>query len=451
MVSGSSTICLLVLLACLASCTDEPCPTCPVHNQPSVFLDTVLVDPTEVWLRLSSTDSSGPSSFEVYRDTTRILSRQIVQPDTTLIDTMLRPVRIYHYRAYRSQGGQRIDSSSSLIVRTIDTTTHDFTWQVDTLGDGGSSTLRDVTILSDTAVLVVGEINVKDSSGSWRTPPYNIAQWDGKKWTLNTSAEQGYLYSPLYAAFAFAPNDVWVGSTIPEHWDGQKWTFYGTARGFPTGFYINKIWGTSSTNLYVVGSSGNIVHYDGANWRQMQSGTDVDLQDVYGSPDGSVVWACGFYHSQRGTYLLRYTTTSSKWETAYDGSAAETVIREDSLSGAYSTVFAPARRRLFVASDAGLYNTTLDGGGAAKRLSFTGTYFPGFPERLRGNGPNDLTIVGDFNFVSHFNGVSWRYFSEFINGNGILWSVDQRNNLLIAVGVSYDPINSKGIVVRGWR
>jgi len=56
-----------------------------------------------------------------------------------------------------------------------------------------------------------------------------------------------------------------------------------------------------------------------------------------------------------------------------------------------------------------------------------------------------------FLFVAHFNGVTWKYFNELMSNNGILWSVDQKGNLLVAVGVVYDPINSKGLVLRGRR
>src|ERR1051325_2079055 len=124
-VSCLSTTCLFTMLACLESCTDEPSPISSSHNERSVFLDTAFVDPSEVWLRLSSTDLSGASSFEAYRDTTLILSRHIVQPDTTLIDTMLLPAKIYQYRACRSVNNRRVESTRALLVQTMDTTSHE--------------------------------------------------------------------------------------------------------------------------------------------------------------------------------------------------------------------------------------------------------------------------------------------------------------------------------------
>ncbi|MBI3006249.1 MAG: hypothetical protein HYY49_12660, partial [Ignavibacteriales bacterium] len=39
-----------------------------------------------------------------------------------------------------------------------DTTSHNFTWTIDTVGDGNSSVLYDVAIINDTLAYAVGEI-----------------------------------------------------------------------------------------------------------------------------------------------------------------------------------------------------------------------------------------------------------------------------------------------------
>lgn len=387
--------------------------------------------------------------IELYRDSATILSKTIVSVDTTIIDSGLTPVSTHSYRAYRLQGGVRVDSTRVMMLRTMDTTSHNFTWQIDTLGDGASSYLRDVFIVNDTCVWAVGELSIKDSSGNFINPPFNFTRWDGHQWHIDRSHEAGYGYGALYAVFAFSPTDVWVGSTAPEHWDGATWTFYGVTRGFPGGFYINKIWGTSSRNLYVVGAGGIIVHFDGTSWLKMDSGTDVDLLDVWGSPDGRVVWACGYYQSKYGTYLLK--NEGSGWKIVYDGTAHEFEIHTDSLSGAYSSVYTPTKGRIIEASSAGVYFALGTTHGEGQRSSFTSTYFPGFPNRLRGNGSNDILIAGYYDMIAHYNGITWRYFSEFSQQDQHLYSIDQKGDFTVAVGEIYDPINSKGLVFRGRR
>ena len=57
-----------------------------------------------------------------------------------------------------------------------DTTSHNFLWTLDTLGDGNSSTLYDVAIINDTLAYAVGEISVRNSIGGYRTPAFNFAR-----------------------------------------------------------------------------------------------------------------------------------------------------------------------------------------------------------------------------------------------------------------------------------
>ena len=102
-------------------------------------------------------------------------------------------------------------------------------------------------------------------------------------------------------------------------------------------------------------------------------------------------------------------------------------------------------------SSAGVYTARAIATGEGKRLAFTPGYFPGFPHRLRGTNGNDMTIVGDYNLIAHFNGVTWRYFSEFSQQDHRLWSVDQKGEIVCAIGELIDPIHSKALVYRGRR
>ena len=52
------------------------------------------------------------------------------------------------------------------------------------------------------------------------------------------------------------------------------------------------VWGSSSTNVYAVGHSGRIFHYDGTSWSRMVSGTSETLNGVWGN-SGTDVYAVG--------------------------------------------------------------------------------------------------------------------------------------------------------------
>jgi hypothetical protein len=55
---------------------------------------------------------------------------------------------------------------------------------------------------------------------------------------------------------------------------------------------LNAVWGSGPTDVFAVGSDGNIVRFDGTTWTKMFSGTLVSLNAVWGS-SSSDVWAVG--------------------------------------------------------------------------------------------------------------------------------------------------------------
>jgi hypothetical protein len=59
-----------------------------------------------------------------------------------------------------------------------------------------------------------------------------------------------------------------------------------------TSNWLFGVWGSSGSNVFAVGDSGTILHYDGSSWSSMTSGTSNDLEGVWGS-SGSNVFATG--------------------------------------------------------------------------------------------------------------------------------------------------------------
>ncbi|MBI5021425.1 MAG: hypothetical protein HZB59_08320 [Ignavibacteriales bacterium] len=370
--------------------------------------------------------------------------------DTLIIDERLLPKQSYRY-TLTVENFFHIKERSYADIITMDTTNHNFTWQIDTLGDGNSSVLYDVAIVNDTCIIAVGEINIQDSLGNWIRPPYNLARWNGKKWNLKRvmyNYQGTDYYSQLYSIFVFDENNYWVGSNQPMHWIGNKWETFDLGSKIWNGL-INKIWGSSSSNIYIVGNQGALAHFDGTSWQKIESGTEVNLTDVWGSPDGKAVWACGYFNNKRGTYLLRKNT--SNWEVAYDGTPTEFSLLSDTLSGALTSVYTPSSRYIYVCSHFGLYRASANTRGEAKRYSFTSSTFPGFPRGMRGNGINDITIAGDYTMIARWNGYTWRYYDDLRNLKIHFNAVAQKGNLIVAVGVLTDPIHGKGIAYIGRR
>jgi hypothetical protein len=136
-----------IMFTILVNCTE---PTGP--NDKGITL-SVDVSCTEAWLTISASNVSLPQQLEVTRDGRSVLNVTLTTSETTLYDSTLTPNKSYTYHAILSSNQNQI-SGNKVTVTTLDTTSHNFTWQTFTFGDGGagSSVLNDVAIVNDTCL-----------------------------------------------------------------------------------------------------------------------------------------------------------------------------------------------------------------------------------------------------------------------------------------------------------
>ena len=270
----------------------------------SLTLEKLDVNCTEAWLKvsLSRVDSPATQSIPIIltRDGEAIQSFSFTPPETLVVDAGLEPAHGYQYQAQRQSvhDNKIIANSNTLSVNTLDTTSHDFIWTIDTLGSYGSY-FMDVAIIDENNIWAVGNIVVPDPDSSfngtgWRE--YNAARWNGDEWELMG------IYSStldLYAIWYIAEDDIWVLGSYPIHWNGEDWTQYHlTNMGIiPGGLSNGAIWGSASDDVYFVGGHGRIVRYDGSGFTRLESGTEVDLKDITGTVDGEHVFVSGWNQS----------------------------------------------------------------------------------------------------------------------------------------------------------
>lgn len=99
-----------------------------------------------------------------------------------------------------------------------------------------------------------------------------ITQWDGSEFTNHDSG----VTATIWGVISFSDSDVWAVGGTPEggtdepndiilHYDGNTWEPE-VLPGDPMGVSLFKVWGTSSSNLYVVGEQGTIWHRKGDTW-----------------------------------------------------------------------------------------------------------------------------------------------------------------------------------------
>lgn len=101
----------------------------------------------------------------------------------------------------------------------------------------------------------------------------------------------GVTRNTLRGVWGRAANDVWtVGdSGTILHWDGNAWSSRFTSG---TSNALFSVWGSSSNDVWSVGAAGTIIHWDGSTWSGATSGTTRTLRAVWGS-SAKDVWAVG--------------------------------------------------------------------------------------------------------------------------------------------------------------
>ncbi len=316
----------------------------------------------------------------------------------------------------------------------LDTTSSNFTFQAFTFGNtsAGSSYLNDVAIINDTDIWVVGAIYLTDSTGQPDPFPYNAVHWDGKMWQqlkIAVQTNNGKVISPFYGIFAFSSNDIWISSGVPIHGDGETWTQYNL---FDMGVlsqndgYLTKIYGTSSSNIYFVGTQGTIAFYNGI-WQKVESRTTLPIQNIFGNIDlhglQQILCVASDKYTNEGMKLLQIQNNTV------------TVLPDSSLPWSLSSVWFTADGKYYIAGD-GLFESS--------SLNSTWTKVYGLPQiytdDISGQNYNDILVSGSNGTLSHFNGIRW---TNYINNplpyiTGRLVSVNIKGNTIVAVGFSGD-------------
>jgi hypothetical protein len=324
---------------------------------------------------------------------------------------------MYTYQAVRMQDSVAIDASANMQLTTLDTTSHNWVFSLDTLGDGSSSILYDVAIMSDSNIWAVGEIYLNDSSGQLDPRRYNLAIWDGTSWRIERLMYQG---SPpvLRSVFAFAENDVWLDPWF--HWNGQTFQQASIDSMF-IGVGINKMWGSPDGRLYVVGNGGFIAdRTTSGTWQRVESGTSAGLYDIAGYP-----------HANGGTILAVVSSTNEHRILSLTPSSARDTLAWP-VSRLLGSVWMSNR---FVVYAGGVSVWRHRGSGWSQMQGLPGNVFL---TGVRGSKENNIFAVSWGGLLAHFNGVSWHQFTEIL-AYFHFRSVAVSDNLVVAVGFTSGP------------
>ena len=155
---------------------------------------------------------------------------------------------------------------------------------------------------------------------------------------------------------------------------------------------LSPMWGSGPDDLFLVGSDGSILHYDGYAWSPMSSGVTTGLNGIWGSgPDD--VYAVGY----TGT-ILHYDGVL--WSTACSGSTATLYA-----------VWGSSATDIFAVGEDGTI-LHFDGDNWSIMPSDTSAHLVS----IWGSSSNDVFAVGSGATVLHYDGDSWSSMSSGVNG-----------------------------------
>jgi hypothetical protein len=419
---------LFLLLPQYACNTTEP-----PSNQ-TLLLKLEDISCTEAWIQFSSTNIQTPNNITLYINDQPKKTINLTTADTLLYIDSLLPNQTYKILAAMQPYN---NASNELSVTTMDTTTHNFTWQTWTFGgQAGSCALYDVAIIDENNIWAVGEIYMNDSLGQPDPNAYNAIHWDGQSWELKRIGGIGGW--ACHTVFAFSANDIWFEGNI--HWDGSKYTVY--KNGWPLmpngdGWQVNKMWGSSSNDLYAVGSNGNIAHYQNGSWKKIESGTDLHIYDIWGDYNNSesnyeinLVAAQQFVGPERKILMIKNNSVEE---------LSTSNISEGSLHG----IWFESGRRYFVVGNGIYTKRTIDENNWDASLD---NLTPYYTYAIRGSGLNNIFICGSYGELLHFNGVTWESFKDtpdFFDAD--FYNIDVKDEIAVAVGQRF----SSGFITIG--
>ena len=230
-----------------------------------------------------------------------------------------------------------------------------------------------------------------------------------------SSPERAY-----YAVWGSSSEDIYTVGRSRDlyHWNGSTWNSVYTA----TPGTFTALWGSGAGDVFAVGYSGLIVHFDGTSWTDMTGPTENTLFGVWGSGAGDV-FAVGYYgtilHYDGQTWQAMSSPTQNQlravWgsgpDDVYAVGSSTTILHYDGES--WSSVSPDTGYNLFHdvwGSDSEDVYAVGDNGAVHWDGTEWSTVALPTTERLYGvwgSGASDVFVVGDAGAMVRYDGTGW--------------------------------------------
>jgi len=152
-----------------------------------------------------------------------------------------------------------------------------------------------------------------------------FAQWNGSDWSL--ASDKWVTHQYFQTIWGTSTSNIWLldSGDSAFNTDGTNWTdmYAGTDN------FMRAMWGASQDNIYGVGDGGMIVHYDGTSWSEVAHGLGTaTLYDIWGTAANDIWVGCrtdgqmwhfnGSAWSSESVWSPEFYYASSIWGAASD-------------------------------------------------------------------------------------------------------------------------------------
>lgn len=320
----------------------------------------------------------------------------------------------------------------------LDTTSHDFTWEIDTLSSPNVIQILPKAIWgSDTDnVYMVGHSDGYEA---------RIWHWNGKIW--RAFEELTALGMTPTDIIGFSENDIWIvgehfGNPPDKkilHWNGSQ--FLPVESGIKSNDCVS-VWGTSSQNLFFSFRNGLLARYDGSGFHVFDTGTNAQIVDIYGISSDEVL-ACGVRFDSRPPidsteyFIFRYD--GKGWVLRdYHMETVATGLLPFPGNGLWVNY----RRLWFGVNGPQVFTSYGSGNWEDIFQPLTAVW------RLHGTELNNIFAAGYWgNSIYHYNGSTWRNFPELSSLDFFGFAVFAIKNQVFIGG--YNSYDRNAYIIRG--
>ena len=191
---------------------------------------------------------------------------------------------------------------------------------------------------------------------------------------------------------------------------------------------VLKMFGTDGNNIYCAGRNGALYHFYGTGWTRIESGTDLNINDI-----------CGDYNEKTdeweilavGGNILQGLESERVILKIIDGDQVQQ-INAEGANWPLRTVWFLTSQKYYVAGS-GVYEKHYINQSIWENDVYDITTYS--VNKLRGTSINDVVATGGLGELLHFNGMLWKSYIDQVGLNyGNYYSVDIKNSIVTAVG-----------------